>query len=167
MAWYQKSGKEKDVVVSTRVRLARNLSSFPFEGRLTALKAEEIIKTVTPIFETDAAYEIRNMADLSHTQAASLCERHYVSREFAEKSTPHALITNSRKDTAIMICEEDHLRIQCIKSGFAIQEAYEAAIEIDDLLDGHLEYAYDEKRNARSEGGCTKLQLQRGGSRLH
>lgn len=145
MAWYQKSGKEKDVVVSTRVRLARNLSSFPFEGRLTALKAEEIIKTVTPIFETDAAYEIRNMADLSHTQATSLCERHYVSREFAEKSTPHALITNSRKDTAIMICEEDHLRIQCIKSGFAIQEAYEAAIEIDDLLDGHLEYAYDEK----------------------
>lgn len=145
MSWYQKNGKEKDVVVSTRVRLARNLSSFPFEGRLTALKAEEIIKTVAPIFEADASYELRNMADLSHVQALSLCERHYISREFAEKSTPHALITNPAKDTAIMICEEDHLRIQCIKSGLAIEDAYEAAIEIDDLLDGALDYAYDER----------------------
>ncbi|MBQ7377873.1 MAG: ATP--guanido phosphotransferase [Clostridia bacterium] len=145
MYWYQKKGNEKDVVVSTRVRLARNLADYPFEGRLTPAKAEEIIRKVTSLFEKEAGYEIRNMADLSHLQALSLCERHYISPEFAEKSTPRALITQNERDTALMVCEEDHLRIQCIKNGLAIEDAYVGATEIDDLLDEHLEYAYDEK----------------------
>ncbi|MBP5209831.1 MAG: ATP--guanido phosphotransferase [Clostridia bacterium] len=145
MAWYQRSGPGKDVFVSTRIRLARNLVGYPFEGRLTDASAKEMIERVSALFPASEGYEQTDMQTLSAEEAGALCEKHYISPEFAAKRSPHALIREESKGLSIMICEEDHLRIQALAAGFAPEECMRAAFEAEERIDGAMELAYDEK----------------------
>lgn len=143
MAWYNTSDKSNDVVLSSRVRLARNLEGYPFEGRLTEEKAAEIIEKVSGLLATDG-FETIDFSAVSPDEAGALYEKHYVSREFVSKKTPHALMLNEACGLAVMLCEEDHVRIQCIRSGLALDEAFKNACAVDDRIDGKLEIAYSE-----------------------
>ena len=116
MTWYNNTGKEHETVLSSRVRFARNLSEYPFGSRLSSEKADEIINKVAPILE-NGGFEKIDFTKLSRAEALSYVEKHYVSREFAEKSTPHALMLNEPCGYAVMLCEEDHLRIQVFADG--------------------------------------------------
>lgn len=143
MAWYHTTGSEQDVIVSSRIRLARNLADYPFEPRLDTTAAKEIILEVKNALGDD--YKYTDFTGMDPTEAQAYAERHIISPEFAEKKTPHALFEEEAKQIDIMVCEEDHLRIQCIMSGLALEETYTRACEADDILDAHLPYAYSEK----------------------
>lgn len=143
MAWYNTKGNENDFVVSSRIRFARNIADYPFAGRLDNTSANEIIEKVRGILGEGCRYI--NFSDISPTEAASYVEKHYVSPEFISSSLPHALLLNEEKGIAVMICEEDHIRLQCVLPGLALDEAYRTACAADDILSDRLNLAYDEK----------------------
>ncbi len=144
MAWYNTTGKATDTVISSRVRLARNINGYPFASRLDATKANEIIEKVGASLEASGFRKI-HFSDLSPIMAISYVERHYVSPEFATKSTPHALLLQETSGVAVMVCEEDHLRMQCILPGLALEEAYKNAAGIEKRLDEDFDFAYSTK----------------------
>lgn len=144
MTWYNDIGKEYETVISSRIRFARNLSDYPFGNRLSSENADEIINKIAPVLENGGFKKI-DFTKLSSTEALSYVEKHYVSREFAEKSTPHALMLNEPCGYAVMLCEEDHMRMQCILPGLALDEAYSSLCKLDDLIDQSFDIAYDEE----------------------
>lgn len=144
MTWYNDIGKESTTVLSTRIRFARNLADYPFDSRLSAEKADEIIEKLAPTFE-NMGFEKIDFSKISRIDAVSYVEKHYVSREFAEKKTPHSLMLNEPCGYAVMLCEEDHIRMQCILPGLALSEAYDSLCKLDDTLDASFEIAYNEE----------------------
>lgn len=145
--WYIEKGDQGDVVLSTRVRLARNLDEFPFPARLDAAgknKVNSIIKST--LFENDGKdFSYIEMKDLTRLQAVSLAERHLISPEFASKKEGSALILSADESVSIMLCEEDHIRLQVMKAGLALEEAYDIADKLDSIIDGKVKYAFDER----------------------
>lgn len=145
--WYFEKGDQGDIVISTRIRLARNLDEFPFPAKLDITgknKVNELIKGI--LFENDRKdFSYIEMKDLSRLQAVSLAERHLISPEFASKKDGSALALSSDESVSIMFCEEDHLRIQVMKSGLALEEAYDIADKLDRMIDGKVKYAFDER----------------------
>ena len=145
MLWYEMTGKENDVVVSSRVRLARNLADYPFGDRLDEPSSKEIIEKVKGVFDGKGDYSFTEFNTLSDVSRRAEADRHKVSHEFASKKSPTALIESDENQVYIMVLEEDHLRIQSIKPGAALSEAYSAALEADRMVDANLRVAYDEK----------------------
>ncbi|MBQ8340064.1 MAG: ATP--guanido phosphotransferase [Clostridia bacterium] len=143
MAWYQVKGNETDVVISSRVRLARNLQGYPFEERLTAEAATEIIEKIEKALGAD--FKRTDMADVTPLMAESMVEKHFISRDFAKTKSPHALFTNENRSLYLMALEEDHVRLQCILPGLALRDAYQFAVEADERLDAALPLAFDEQ----------------------
>lgn len=143
MAWYNKSGNNKDIVLSSRIRFARNLVDYPFASKLDPVSANEIINKITPLFNDD--YDIINFDKLSFPEMMVYVEKHYASPEFAGSKLPRCLIINDNTDMSMMICEEDHIRLQCIKSGLSLDEVYKTICGIDDILCDKLNIAYDEQ----------------------
>ncbi len=143
MAWYQVKGNEADVVFSSRIRFARNLEGYPFGRRLTKEAAGEIIDRVGAALGD--SYRKTDISTLPATEAASLVERHLISRDLAEGSGPRALFSDENKSLSVMVCEEDHIRLQCILPGLALQDAYRFACECDDRLDDALPISFDDR----------------------
>lgn len=143
MAWYNVKASEADVVVSSRIRFARNVSGYPFGKRLTAEGAKEIISRVGEALGN--VFVRTDMESLSPEKATSLVEQHLISRDFAAMNGPRALFSNDNKSVNVMTCEEDHIRIQCILPGLALEDAYRFAEECDDALDAALPIAFDEQ----------------------
>ena len=144
MTWYQRSGPGEDVFVSTRIRLARNLQGYPLGDRLTNDMARELISKIQPLFPASEGYQFTDMATLSRTEAEALAEKHYISPDFVQTKTPHALICEESKGLSIMICEEDHVRVQCLSKGFSPEECRLGAFEAEEKLDLALPIAYDD-----------------------
>lgn len=145
--WYIEKGDQGDVVLSTRIRLARNLDEFPFPSRLDIAgknKVNSIVKST--LFENDGKdFSYIEMKDLSRLQAVSLAERHLISPEFASKKDGSALILSADESVSIMLCEEDHIRLQVMKAGLALEEAFDIADKLDSIIDGKVKYAFDER----------------------
>ena len=143
MAWYNTRGPLSDTVISSRVRLARNITGYPFPSRLDANNANEIIEKIATPLES-AGFRRINFSDISPIMATSYVERHYVSPEFATMETPHTLLLQESGGIAIMLCEEDHLRIQSILSGLSLEECYKNASAIEKKLDADFDFAYSD-----------------------
>ncbi len=145
--WYFEKGDQGDIVISTRIRLARNLDEFPFPAKLDIEgknKVNSLVKST--LFENGSTgLSYIEMKDLSRIQAVSLAERHLISPEFASKKDGSALIISEDEGVSIMLCEEDHIRLQVIKSGLSLEEAYDIANKLDNVLDSKLNYAFDER----------------------
>lgn len=142
MMWYDFDGKDNDVVISTRIRLARNLADKPFPGRMTADDANQIIA------KTKSALDGENLDFISVTAAEPiyntiLLEDHIISSELITSKTPSGVFTN--ENVSIMVGEEDHLRLQCILSGYDLLGAYEKISKLDNKLEQQLTYAFSEK----------------------
>jgi len=137
--WYNTDGREKNIVLSTRIRFARNIAGYPFPSRLAPSAAAEIVALVRSVAD---GYDFIDFAALSPIEAMTYSERRLVSADFAKPGgLPRGLI--SRGDTYIMINEEDHLRLQAIKSGLAISEAFAEARAA--LVGLALPFSFDEK----------------------
>ena len=135
--------KYNDVVVSSRVRFARNLVDYPFAAKLDSVSAAEIIGRVKQLFGT--GYTIIDFDKLPPEETRSYVENHHVSPAFAVSKLPRCLIMNDFKDLRIMVGEEDHIRLQAIMPGLSLDEAYILACDADDIIRRGLNIAYDKQ----------------------
>ncbi len=145
--WYIGAGEQSDIVVSTRIRLARNIAEYPFPNKLNTKSRMELNNVIKEALESDNKYNLRflEMRTLARFEAASMAERHIISPEFASDLDGRALMLSPEEDISIMLNEEDHIRLQVMKSGFALDEAYSVANEIDDVLGSKFNFAFDER----------------------
>ena len=139
-----------DVVISTRIRFARNLREYPFPCRLSdekKRKVASIVKEAVLDGHSARSHSFRSiqMSDPTQEEAVSLVERHLVSPEFISDRQGRGLLLLDDESVSIMINEEDHVRIQVIDQGMKLNEAYELADKIDTLLDESLNFAFNEK----------------------
>ncbi len=144
MAWYHIPGKDQDVVVSTRVRLSRNIAELPFPPRLDAARAREVITRVGEILEKNGFSRLEP-GGLSRTAAYALVEKQYVEPSFLRESLPHAVFLNEPCDLSISVCEEDHIRLGALRPGLSLGDALAGAMEVEALLDRAMELAFDER----------------------
>lgn len=142
--WYDRSGNNADVVISSRVRLARNVEGYPFDPRLTPEKAAELVGKVRAAYDPEG-YTFTDFTALTPTERTKAAENYTVSPEFIKKTTPHALLTNEEASTYVMVCEEDHLRIQSIVPGLDLAEAYDRAVKAEAVADSALDISFSEK----------------------
>ncbi|MBQ6600971.1 MAG: protein arginine kinase [Clostridia bacterium] len=147
MSWYNTLGEHGDIVLSTRVRLARNLEDFPFPVRLDRDGKKQVSECVKNALSdyTETKLNFIDMEELSRNDAVSLAEKHLISPEFAYDSTGRALLQSDDEEVSIMLCEEDHIRIQVILPGLSQQEAYLKAEKIDKAIEEKLGYAFNDK----------------------
>ncbi|MBQ8210759.1 MAG: protein arginine kinase [Clostridia bacterium] len=144
--WYENKSNN-DVVLSTRIRFARNLEDYPFPCRLDTQGKEQVCKAVKDALADVSGLQLQyiEMSSLTQKQAVALAERHLISPEFATPQAGRALLLSPDESVSIMLCEEDHIRIQVIKSGLDLQGTFDLANKIDDLLDSKLKFAFDER----------------------
>lgn len=133
-------------VVSTRVRLARNLEGYPFPYHLKDEKqAKEIIRLVTSALSRLDEFKLYYMDGISDAEALSLKENHLISPNLIKTRKYSAALINREENVSVMINEEDHLREQCIVKGYDLQLAYDTMSEIDNCIAKSMKFAYDEQ----------------------
>ncbi len=143
--WLRGSGPETDVVVSTRIRLARNLADFPFTTRADQQQKAAVVRRFR-----DALAKIRVPYTLEYCDVSALgpldrqllVERQLISPELAKSNGPCGVAFDSRESVSIMVNEEDHLRLQVLRSGLALDEAWNEIDALDNALEEHLPYAF-------------------------
>src|SRR6266700_7757055 len=147
--WLDASGPNGDIVLSTRVRLARNVEGFAFTGRA---RDGERLRVLSQVREAVASVPslreavLYRLDELPPTARALLHERHLVSKELAGLDVQHPLRSGAAVFLAdglgLMVNEEDHLRLQSLRSGFALQEAYASIDKLDRDLGARVPYSY-------------------------
>ena len=146
--WMKGSGPHSDIVMTSRVRLARNLRGFPFPGFSQEHQRVELLDYARPVVE--ALPEMRegysvDYVELSKIRKQVLVERHLVSREHAARATGCAVVIDRRQSVSIMINEEDHFRLQGIRPGLNLRGAYELVDRVDSEIEAALPYAFDSR----------------------
>ncbi|MCX7714911.1 MAG: protein arginine kinase [Clostridia bacterium] len=148
MMWYEKCGKDGDVAVSTRIRLARNLKTVPFPNAMSReqkrMAAKDIADSVmkgNSVLSKDL--ELIELDKLSDIEKKVLAEQHLISPAMLEGSE-HFVLLNKDRSMSIMLMEEDHIRLQVILPGLDLDEAWNLADKVDNVLEEGLEYAFDE-----------------------
>jgi protein arginine kinase len=148
--WMKTSGPESDVVLSSRVRIARNMRNCPFPMLATPSQSQSVMEQIIAVAENGrlnglGKLEIVRLSELTELEKLVLVEKHLISPNLANESRSGAFILTSNEDVSIMVNEEDHLRIQCLNPGFQVREAWDVASKIDDVFEEQLDYAFDEK----------------------
>jgi protein arginine kinase len=148
--WMEGSGPESDVVISSRIRIARNLKNKPFPLMATPAHAQAVMEQLLDVAESGrlnglGPLELIRLTDLTELEKLVLVEKHLISPNLANESRNGALILSKTEDISIMINEEDHLRIQILRSGFQVPESWDTASKIDDIFEEQVDYAFDEK----------------------
>jgi protein arginine kinase len=136
------------IVISSRVRLARNLAKLPFPGWAKKSERVRILEEIKPEVDTLPAIKegfSEQLNELSATEKQVLVERHLISREHAAKGMGSAVVINSSQSISIMINEEDHLRMQAITCGLELEKTFQMIDEIDTALEAQLDFAFDEE----------------------
>lgn len=148
--WYNEFGKDVDVVLSSRVRLARNLDGVPFPLAANEKQQEEVLdkcrgalldKGDNTLEELDLKFiDLSKMEDY---EKQAIAECHLISPQMINNDKRRGLILSGDSRVSIMINEEDHLRIQCMEPGFEIDKCFDTANKIDDHIEESLDYAFD------------------------
>ena len=144
--WLRGEGPHHQVVISSRVRLARNVRNRAFPGWAKKAERVAILEVTKPAVEElpemqDSFSEL--LQDLTALDKQVLVERHLISREHAAKGAGSAVVMNRRQTLSIMLNEEDHLRMQSMRSGLQLRQAFKLVDKIDSALENKLEFAYD------------------------
>ncbi|BBF45317.1 putative ATP:guanido phosphotransferase YacI [Lachnospiraceae bacterium KM106-2] len=149
LKWYEEQSDNQDIVLSSRIRLSRNLKKYPFSPKLTN---EQAINLLEEVKESIKDYEGLNgkmlccdLDKLSDVEKKGMIERHILSRNMLEKEQATGLIVSEDESLSILINEEDHLEIQSMAGGMNMKKAYQKANEMDDYGYDRLEFAYSEK----------------------
>lgn len=145
---YVQKGPESDVVISSRVRLARNFKDYPFPFRMNKAQSQEVLgKIKDAVFKSSNAL-VRELSfveidELEIIDKQALVEKHLISPDMvANKKSGGVIISNDEK-ISILINEEDHLRIQCLFSGMQIENAWKLCNKIDTILDKRIDFAFN------------------------
>ena len=144
--WLRGTGPESDVVVSTRIRLARNLAGLPFATRASAAHKAEVVsraKDAIAHAKDEHKLEYLDIPTLATLDRQFLVERQLISREIAGNiDGPRGVAFDPTESASVMVNEEDHLRLQVLRSGFALEEAWKDIDRLDDALEVKLAYAF-------------------------
>lgn len=146
--WLRGTGPESDVIISSRIRLARNLVEFPFLTHATDQQKRMIVEKIhQAVMASDVADDpvFIGLDDLEPVQRTLLVERHLISRELAEAEGPRAVVFGDGERISLMVNEEDHLRMQVLRSGLELLPAWETLNDIDDQLEGKLTFAFSNR----------------------
>ncbi len=143
--WLRGTGPESDIVMSSRVRLARNVAQFPFVSRATEQDRTEIEKFLRERIAKSpagAALDYIDVGGLEEVDRQFLVERQLISRELAEAQGARAVAIDGREQVSLMVNEEDHLRIQCMHSGLDLEAVWAQIRAVDDAVGAVVPYAY-------------------------
>lgn len=147
--WYWQGGADGDVVISTRIRLARNSDQFPFPSSMNTEQRQQVLELFRSALQevpvSVGPLTWYDMPALSALEAQSMVERHLISPEFAKREEGSALLASADESVSLMLNEEDHLRIQVMQAGLALDEAYAVADELDTRLDEAIAFAFDDR----------------------
>jgi protein arginine kinase len=142
--WLEENAPESDVVVSTRIRLARNLADIPFPTSITdAEDVEKVHALAKASLLKSPEFKYYRLSDMTEISKRALIERNIISSDLARNNLG-GLIANSDESISVMIMEEDHYRLQSLRSGLALKAAYSEADQLDNMLSSGVDYAYDE-----------------------
>lgn len=145
VTWANARGAWPDMIFSTRVRFARNLQGFPFPKRAEPRQLGEIRRLALSAVRGTGLFSrghLLKMEALRPAEKRFLVERHHISHALAAAVLPAGAAVSNDEDLAVMINEEDHLRVQCLCAGFAIEESFRSAIKLDEALGAALPFAY-------------------------
>lgn len=152
VSWMDLDEAQEDIVISSRIRLARNLKAVPFPHLLDQSKGEECLQMIKSAWQDGrnsgslANTEMETFDHLGVLERQMLVEKHLISPGHGESDAGFCgLMLNQNGALATMVNEEDHLRIQCLLPGLQLNECYALAQQVDDDLEARLEYAFDEK----------------------
>ncbi|MBM7555118.1 protein arginine kinase [Thalassobacillus pellis] len=149
--WMKQEGPDSDIVLSSRIRLARNFDKVTFP----VIAKEDDLKPILEFFTQEYAHqsfkdyknlELVKMTDLKPIEKRVLVEKHLISPHLAEHSDYSAALISQNEQVSIMINEEDHIRIQLYYPGFQLSQALKRASELDDWLEEKVNYAFDQSR---------------------
>ncbi len=143
--WAGEAGIDGDVVVSVRVRLARNLQATPFVWRASALQRNEVIRATREAAGAVGGLHWLELENAPWGQRALLAERHLISRTFCDAKGARAVGLSPSETLSVMVNEEDHLRMQALRPGNSLQTAFADATAMERLLSQHLDMAFDER----------------------
>jgi protein arginine kinase len=141
----RREGPYNKIVLSSRVRLARNLKGFAFPGwakKAERLKSMELLRPAVESLPPMADCFAESMDNLSQLDKNILVERHLISREHAAKNAGSGLVVNRDESLCVMINEEDHLRMQALRPGLQMKQAWQSIDQVDSKLERKLEYAF-------------------------
>lgn len=139
-------GEVADTVISTRIRLARNLEGYPFPSHLNDVKkAKDIIRLVSSALSRLNDFRLYYMDNISEEEALSMKENHLISQNLIDNKRYSAVIVDGGENVSVMINEEDHLREQCITKGLDLQFAYSTMSEVDSSISNAMKFAFDEQ----------------------
>jgi protein arginine kinase len=145
--WLKGTGPHSDIVISSRIRLARNLDKFAFPHWANKKQSEEALKTIEEVIpKVDYLKQatVFHLAELDSIDKQFLVERHLMSLEHAQKTNHKAVAVDDEEIVAIMLNEEDHLRMQVMQSGFNLFEARNIINKLDDSLSKELSFAFSQ-----------------------
>lgn len=148
MIWY-KEAKDNDIIISTRIRLARNLAKYPFPLTIAKAQKDEVCKKVkNAVLGSNSTlskeFSLVEMKDLTPVEREALAEKHLISREMTKNDVGSVFLSKD-ENMSIMLMEEDHIRLQVIMGGGQLKKAWELANKVDDVLEESLDYAFSEK----------------------
>lgn len=146
--WMREDGPDSDIVLSSRIRLARNLKDYRFPAMQTDEEAKQIAKLFQAKFAKETmksfgTFELLKMNELQPLQRRVLVEKHLISPNLAGTEFG-AFLLSENEQISVMVNEEDHVRIQCLFPGLQLSEALQCANQIDDWIEEEVEYAFDE-----------------------
>ncbi|MBO5278174.1 MAG: protein arginine kinase [Lachnospiraceae bacterium] len=149
LKWYEETGDNEDVVISSRVRLARNLSSYPFPVKMSVKQADELVEELknrlSTLEEEGRSFHYVSMKNMSDTDKVALVERHLVSETLIMKQEPAGAMLSEDEAVSVLLNEEDHIRIQALAGGMNLEKAWRVADKLDDDINRSFPYAYHEK----------------------
>ncbi len=150
MSWYLSKGPDWDVVLSSRVRLARNLREFPFPYKMNAKQSLQVCERVNKAVEemesqTGEKFVTLHMELLPEADRQSLVEKHLISDDLSKGGQGRSVCISRDESVSIMINEEDHIRIQVMTAGFSLKKAFQRAQDIAEVLEDELPIAYSDQ----------------------
>ena len=147
-SWYNKVDVKNSAVISSRIRLARNIKGIPFPARTNDTQKLELLDKFKSVFDGSKVNEVGtlkfiDMATVPEEELMAMVERHIISPDFAKKQGPKGLVISDDETVSVMLLEEDHIRIQVLLGGMELIKAYEIALEVEALLGKNLLVAFD------------------------
>lgn len=144
-SWMKASGAHSDIVISTRIRLARNLKGFRYPLIFSDEEAKKVDDLVTQAFrQVSNEFSHFNIKEMPALQRQILVEKHLISPLLAKKEKYASVIISNDESISVMVNEEDHLRIQCLSPGLQLIETYEIANKLDSQIEQLLPYAFND-----------------------
>jgi protein arginine kinase len=142
--WLKGSGPESDIVMCSRIRLARNLATYPFINRASRGEKADLEREVKAAL-AGAGFDLhyQDVYGLNTLDRQFLVERQLISREHATSEGPRGVAIGPEENVSVMVNEEDHLRIQVMHSGLSLPDVWETINRLDDRLEEHLCYAFN------------------------